>query len=450
MKKNYYVIMILMLFNSIFAQDSHYWNLQYGTKSTLLGGVVIGSVTDLSATYYNPGAVALFNDAKAILSAKVYQYETITIVNGAGENKDLDYSSITPSPTFIAFDVNIDTTGINKLAFSLLTRQSMNFDFETRQISTINNSTNSDFDYTAGGVSANQKLDEIWGGVTFSHKFTETIGMGVTAYIAYRNQTLDFQTIVEGLDANDQITSIMAIRKLNYNNYRALLKFGGGINLNPVTLGLTVTTPSLNLLGSGSYGYHNFINNPANPLENVFESNYQDDLKSKYNTSWAIGFGAGYWGKQIRLHFSAEWFNAVHQYEPLTLDPLFSQSTNQYFTKNITQQLKSVLNAGIGVDYKLNEKWSFAGSFITDFSANDTNAETNLSLSKWDIYHISAGSNFKLASSEITLGLSYSFGNDVIKQVANIGDPENGTNENIETASDVKFQRIKVLFGFLF
>ena len=36
------------------AQDTQYWNIQYGTRSTLLGGAVIGSVADLSATYYNP------------------------------------------------------------------------------------------------------------------------------------------------------------------------------------------------------------------------------------------------------------------------------------------------------------------------------------------------------------------------------------------------------------
>jgi len=134
MKHIFFIFLVTIMLSSIYAQDSHYWNLQYGAKSTLLGGAVIGSVTDLSATYYNPGAVSLFNDPKVILSAKVYQYEGITVVNGAGKNKDLDYSSISPSPTFFAFDINIDTTGRNKLAFSILTRQSMNFDFETRQI----------------------------------------------------------------------------------------------------------------------------------------------------------------------------------------------------------------------------------------------------------------------------------------------------------------------------
>jgi len=443
-----FLFFVLIMFSSIYAQDSHYWNLQYGTKSTLLGGSVIGSVTDLSATYYNPGAVSLFENPKIILSAKVYQYEQITVLNGAGENKDLDYSSVSPSPTFFAFKIIIDTSGRNKLAFSILTRQSMNFDFETRQIGISQNLNELNNNFAAGGLSLQQKFDEIWGGVTFSHRINDFIGIGATAYVASRNQSTNFQTIVEALDSINQISSFLAIRNLKFNNYRALLKTGLGVKLNPITFGLTITTPSLNIFGDGSYGYHNFINNPNEPSQNVYESNYQDELKSNYKTSWAVGIGAAYWGKSLGVHFSAEWYDAVKKYEPIAVDPFYSQSAGEYFTREISQQFKSVINAGIGLDYKINDKFSVAASFITDFSANDTNVETNISLSRWDIYHISAGSYFIFGESEITIGLSYSFGSDAIKQVANIGDPEIGNNVN--TTSDVQFTRIKVLFGFIF
>ena len=41
------------------AQDTHYWTQQYGTQGELLLGTVVGSLIDLSAMYYNPGALAL-------------------------------------------------------------------------------------------------------------------------------------------------------------------------------------------------------------------------------------------------------------------------------------------------------------------------------------------------------------------------------------------------------
>jgi hypothetical protein len=433
-----------------YGQDSHYWNLQYGTRSTLLGGAVIGSVTDLSATYYNPGAVSLFKDPKLILSAKVYQFEKITVVNGAGENKDLDYSSISPSPTFVAFNIDIDSTGSNCLAFSLLTRQSMNFELETRQIGEEPNISGLKGNLTAGGLSLVQNFDDIWGGLTFSHKLNDVIGIGVTAYVAYHNQTTNFKTIVEALDSLNQISSLIVFRNLKFNTYGVLLKTGVAFNFNPLTLGFTVTTPDLNILGTGSYGYHNFINIPNDPSQNVFQSNYQDELKSIYKTSWAVGVGAAYWWQSLSLHISAEWYNAVNKYNVVTLDPLYSQSTGNTFTHEITQQLKSIINAGIGADYILNDKVSFAGSFITDFSASDPNAGSNLSFSNGDIYHISGGSYFNMGSSEITLGLSYSFYNDVIDQIADIGNIDPDKVKRVNSKAEVKFKRIKVLFGFIF
>ena len=48
--------------------------------------------------------------------------------------------------------------------------------------------------------------------------------------------------------------------------------------------------------------------------QNVYESNYQDELKSTYQTSWAVGFGAAYWGKSLSVHISAEWYDAVKKY----------------------------------------------------------------------------------------------------------------------------------------
>ncbi|MGE5795958.1 MAG: hypothetical protein ACM34N_04200, partial [Ignavibacteria bacterium] len=95
-----------------------------------------------------------------------------------------------------------------------------------------------------------------------------------------------------------------------------------------------------------------------------------------------------------------------------------------------------------------NDKVSFAGGFITDFSANDINEKGNISLSRWDIYHISGGSSFKIGNSEVTLGFSYSFGSDVIRQIADIGNPDAGA-DNVNAAADVKFTKIKFMFGFI-
>ena len=92
----YPIILIIgfVLITGSSAQDTHYWNLQYGTRSTLLGGAVIGSVSDMAATYYNPAALALFSAPEILLSGKVYQYNSLSMKNGAGPGKDLTSSTI--------------------------------------------------------------------------------------------------------------------------------------------------------------------------------------------------------------------------------------------------------------------------------------------------------------------------------------------------------------------
>ena len=84
------------------AQDAHYWTLQYGTRSTLLGGNVIGSVEDLGATYYNPARLALTSDLSFLLSAKVYQFDKVTVEDGAGEGVDARSSSFGGAPSLVA------------------------------------------------------------------------------------------------------------------------------------------------------------------------------------------------------------------------------------------------------------------------------------------------------------------------------------------------------------
>jgi hypothetical protein len=90
-----------------------------------------------------------------------------------------------------------------------------------------------------------------------------------------------------------------------------------------------------------------------------------------------------------------------------------------------------------------------SGSFVTDFSARIPETETNLTVSTWDIYHISGGATFKVGNSDLTLGLEYAFGSKEINQPVDITDPGNDENADIVKKSDVTIQRIKILIGFV-
>jgi hypothetical protein len=60
------------------AQDAHYWNDQYGTRAKLVGGLVVGSLVDLSATFYNPGAIAAVEAPRLIVGTDAWEIVSIT------------------------------------------------------------------------------------------------------------------------------------------------------------------------------------------------------------------------------------------------------------------------------------------------------------------------------------------------------------------------------------
>lgn len=446
MKKFYTTLLFTLVLGCYisFAQENNYWNIQYGTRSTLLGGVVIGSVSDLSATFYNPGAIALFPDVKFILSAQIYQLDNYTIKDGAAEGKDLEYSSITPSPNFVAFDFNFDFLGKDRLALSVLTRQNTNFEFRTRLIDSLEVIESSPGkENFAGGVSFAKKFNDVWAGITYSTKLNEIFGIGITGYFAYRSHNSGKQIILQALKSDGDIASFQEIDNYRFNNLRTLLKLGFGVNFNPLTIGTTLTTPSLNIFGSGSASTHLFA---AGLDTNRFESNYQDDVSSKYNSSWAIGFGAAYIIDKIKLHLSTEWYDAIKKFFVLDTQPFISQSSGAVLTNDLTHEAKNVINYGLGIDYFANETLTFSGSIISDYAASVKNSETNLApASAFDLIHIAAGSSFKIGKSEITVGIVYSVGSQIIKNDVNIL-PESGS--LIERDSEMKFSRIKLLLGF--
>ena len=83
----------------------------------------------------------------------------------------------------------------------------------------------------------------------------------------------------------------------------------------------------------------------------------------------------------------------------------------------------------------------------SDFAANDTDTESNLTVTNWDIYHATAGFTLKLKESMMTLGLGVSFADGETRRRLNF---ENAAEENLLLGSGpgVTFRRFKIILGF--
>jgi len=437
------------------SQDTHYWNLQYGTRSTLLGGAVIGSAQDFAATYYNPGAISLFPNPEFLLSAQVYEWTTLTVKDGGGLGEDLSYSSIKPAPSLLAGSFTLNWLKKHKFAYSILTRQYMKFGFEGRRGDTRDVISGAPGDEVFGGeIIGDQDLSELWIGLTWSNQVHSNIGVGITQYLAVRNQKTRFQVIAHAWnEMNNILATSILLDQIDYLNYRLLWKGGIAVNLKPLTLGLAITTPSVNLFGSGSSLYDLAVNgldvNNDGAADPIFAANYQKDISSSYKSSWTIGGGFGYKFKNFRLHFSSEWFNKINNFDVLKAEDFTAQSYDTTLSTTVSHELKSVLNWGVGLEAFLSERFSGFGSFITDYSAYVPQTETNLALSTWDIYQIAFGTVFSVGRAELTVGATYAFGSDNVERLADFsGADEENQLRGEGSQTELTYSRLKLIFGF--
>lgn len=449
MKKRLLVIFMLFFMIESHAQDNHYWNIQYGTRSLLLGGAVIGSVSDMAATFYNPAALGLFSSPEILLSGKVYQYDALTLKDVSESNLDLTSSNIEAAPSLFAGSFTFKWLKKHKLSYSILTRQRMNFGIDGQQ-GTVQEVLNGQ-ERLAGELTSDQKLSDDWGGLTWSYPLSSKMAIGVSQFLSVRSQNTRNQVLAQSINPDGDVATSIILRKFDYQSFDLVWKAGFGMKLDPFTFGITVTTPGVHITGSGSSLVDVAVSGvKSDTLSNpVFAANYQQDVSAQYRSPWSVGGGFSWGIGKHRVHFSMEWFDAVKQFEVLETEDFTIQSSGETASNTVDHELQSVVNYGVGLEIFFKEKLSGYASFVTDKSAAVPGTQTNLAVSFWDIYHLTAGAAFTLGRSEFTLGASYSFGNDRLERTITFPDADasNRISELLK-GSEISFTRLKMLLGF--
>ena len=118
----------VILFLSVsysYTQDGHYWTQQYGTRSMLLSGSVIGGVNDLGAVYYNPARLSQISEPAFLLSADVYEWNVLKVEDAFGNNKNASNSKFGGVPSLAAGTFKIPFLKKHSFAWAILLRQNM-------------------------------------------------------------------------------------------------------------------------------------------------------------------------------------------------------------------------------------------------------------------------------------------------------------------------------------
>lgn len=438
------------------AQDSHYWTYTYGTKASLLSNAVIAGGLDLSATYYNPGSLCLIEDEKKLLASASVDWPHITVDNIAGTNWSFGYSELGSAPDVVAGTFKFGSRGENRLGYSLLTRQRVGLNIAGT--STVPRDVISawpgkeDF---AFDMRLSESLSETWAGLTWSRRFGKNLGLGITQYATFRFQSAEFLTTNEALGGDGALAMMTVGRKYDYSNYGILWKIGLALEYERLSLGFSVTTPSIKIYGSGATGVNiasvGWDYNDDGVIDTLMAANYQQDVSADYRTPLSIGIGAAYRLGNTNLFASAEWFGEIDKYDVMKTDGFTAQTTETWIPNGVTGKSESVINSGIGLEQTFTETFRGYLSFCTDYSCSPSRGEANVALTNWDLYHIAGGTIFNLANASWTLGLGYAWSPTTYLGEEEVVPPLTGNNIRIGSGKNAfKYRNYSFYFGFSF
>jgi hypothetical protein len=411
----------------------------------LVGGQLIGGVADLSATFYNPGALVLRNESSYLLSTESVQWEKVDTEAEPGlDVLDTSSSRLGAAPSLIAGVLPRWLGEDTRLAWSFLTRQKL----ELRLGRRITDPIPVPEARSVAESYLDEEVEEDWAGLTIARPLSPSVGIGLTWYGVYRNQRkrseLSLQAVGPGADSH----SVAGVADFEYTHYRTLAKLGVAWQTKEWNAGVSITTPSLGAFGSGKGGYTLAISGAdadgdGQPDSPVLETASADGLESDYRSPWAVGLGASKRVGRTRLYASAEWYAPVDRFTVVSLPE------GAPGLEGFSQELRSVLNAGLGFEHVLSADVSVYGAFHTDFSASAGNIDENVGVSDWDLYHVSGGLSFRVKDNRFTLGASWAWGGNQ-RPLDSPVPPEDVSASSAGRSVDIRDSKVTFLLGFVF
>jgi hypothetical protein len=428
------------------AQDTQYWTLQYGTRGELLGGVVVGSAVDLSATFYNPGSLALVKDPSSILTATVLGIQTIRISDVDPDQDVVASQNIGPEPAMFAGLLPLKWYS-GRMAYSFLTRQKFDTHLVLREGAIIALDEPGDSLSLGNEVLFDQDVTENWGGLTWSRRGSEAIGVGVTLYGVYRSQTTSRRQTLEAIGGAGYGASLRVWNDIDFYTFRMLAKVGVEADFGGASLGLAFTTPSLPVLGNGDILINHTVVGDIDldgTLDSAADVSFGEQVDAEYRSPMSVAVGGSYRWTTTTLHATVEYFAPVDEYTVMeTTTPPGGPGVTT-FPSHYDHALDEVVNFGAGLERRFSEKTTAYVSFIADRTAYRKVDGQPIVASTWDIYHLNGGVAFSIRGTDLTLGGGYAWGSRPLDIVP----VSEGALPAGIVPDDVTYSRLKLILGF--
>ncbi|WP_320280565.1 hypothetical protein [Draconibacterium sp. IB214405] len=424
----------------------------------LLSNSVIGSVDDLGAVYYNPGRLGLIENPAFVITGKIYQLSKTSFQKLTGDTPDatIRRSRFGGAPSLMAGSYKIDKWKKHHFAYAFLTRRNIDLSVKS-SVDSFGDEIDElpGNEYLSGGIELNKRLKEEWFGGTWSYVPVPDIGLGVTGFATVHDQEAFQRMQLQTYTAEGNTEMYYNFKRYDFSQLGLLLKFGFAWETDKLSVGLTLTTPTMHILGKGALEYERF-GTYSSSGDQIYEKNQKEKLKVRYRTPLAIGGGLGYDILGGKLHISGEYYHKINHYTIMEGETFWGQSSNREITPLLSDHLKSIFNYGFGYSREINKTINFYLSYSSDYSSAiqksdntyDTNNGLMLSTHTSKVNHWAGGIVLELNRSDVTFGVAHAMSKFPISRPVDF--PENvdhGLTINPDETAFIKWERWRFIVG---
>jgi hypothetical protein len=461
MIRNFIVVALIFFSVNLQAQTAHYWTESFGTRSMLLNGIVVGSVQDLGAVYYNPARLSQFKAPAFVISGQVYQLNSLTIKNGLGDGLDLSKSDFGGGPSLVSGTFKLGFLKGHHFAYAFLTRSKSSNDFN------FSFNVKGDYiiafpgeEYYSGELRTTNRLRDEWMGLSWSYPINEKLSVGASGFYSSLERAASVRLQLQAYDSvNNRSGIYIQKRAYSYKSQSILGKFGVSYKGEKLTLGLTLTTPKWEGIGSAGTSFETFLAGvdsiDGGPTDDIYIIDNQRDIEGTHKSPFSVAIGGGIkLSKRSLLHVSAQYFAGIPHYTILQSQPFTAQSTQEVKQIIIESDILPIVNYGLGLEIFINDYLSMFGSFATDFAAigsevqrlSDFNDSFNDNTFRADIFHFGFGADIKTKFADLTIGATYANSKELVDRNFEIDEGQ----DPVSTGAEIIYSRWRFLIGFEF
>ena len=496
MRKELILLFLVLSFSflsssELAGQSNRYWSTNLNEESSMLAGAVVGGGAGVGAIYYNPAWITENQISKFSFNANLVSLQFYKLSNALGEGIDMQTTELNIQPRFLSY--LLKPKNMKNMSFQVVILNKTRNDIELTHAHDINLDILQFLPGTEryyANFKYRKRYNEDWVGIGTSYKIKPGFSIGISMFgiaksLRY-NHSIDLyafpltDTIFSGTDTIPFYTaSNSSSEYIRYNNYRILWKIGLGYKSGNISMGLNISTPSINIYSDGkviSRLYHQ--ENIMDPSGSGFLQNYliaDEQIKDKVNINHkdplAIAFGLNYYApnKKRSYFFTMEYFSELNPYiiintelnSNITTGSIFNELANKKWL-NYTNSARHVVNFAIGYESEISKDVIIMGGFKTDFSAKEQDSfaeaksfNNQIRSINADYYHVTGGGLLTVKGHRIFAGLQYTMAFDRHNlQIINVSDPveynhvENAALQgNRQNNMDFSYHALSLFFG---